>query len=140
MNMDAENTIQISDKEFKQFETLKTMFRHAMAENSGVYYICGESGHKDDNGLPEGISVCPAYGADFNTTVMYRKCNRTGADIDDEDASAYLRDLYNLFNTYNKIDHDNSWINSIKVVLQQCMAPSQYNVWEASLPEPRKGY
>jgi hypothetical protein len=35
------------------------------------YFICGEGGEKDDNGLPDAISICPAYGADW--TVTYKR-------------------------------------------------------------------
>lgn len=31
----------------------------------GVYFICGEAGEKDQNGIPEQIHVCPAYGSDI---------------------------------------------------------------------------
>jgi hypothetical protein len=30
-----------------------------------TYFICGEGGEKDKNGLPERILVCPAYGVDW---------------------------------------------------------------------------
>lgn len=66
--------IEITEKEFKQFELLKKIFIHTNPEKfEGVYFICGESGSKDGNGLPENIMVCPAYGADFRTTTLYRK-------------------------------------------------------------------
>tara|TARA_B110000977_G_scaffold12072_1_gene15470 strand:- start:3413 stop:3637 length:225 start_codon:yes stop_codon:yes gene_type:complete len=66
--------VEITEKEFQQFELLKKIFLHATAEKRfGVYFICGESGTKDANGLPENIMVCPAYGADINTTVLYKK-------------------------------------------------------------------
>ena len=32
--------------------------------SSGHYFICGESGDKDTNGLPEGLIVCAAFGSD----------------------------------------------------------------------------
>jgi hypothetical protein len=66
--------VEITEKEFQQFELLKKIFLHATAEKRfGVYFICGEGGIKDANGLPENIMVCPAYGADVNTTVLYKK-------------------------------------------------------------------
>jgi hypothetical protein len=43
---------------------LKTMIRHAIAERTGVYFICGEGGTRDSNGLPPMIMICPSYGAD----------------------------------------------------------------------------
>jgi hypothetical protein len=33
-----------------------------------TYFICGEAGTKDINGLPEKILVVPAYGVDWNMT------------------------------------------------------------------------
>jgi hypothetical protein len=30
-----------------------------------TYFICGESGDKDSDGLPAHILVCPAYGCDW---------------------------------------------------------------------------
>ena len=33
-----------------------------------TYFICGEAGEKDSNGLPEKILVVPAYGVDWNMT------------------------------------------------------------------------
>ena len=70
--------IEISDKEFAQFEVLKKIFIHSNPEKfEGIYFICGESGNKDVNGLPENIMVCPAHGADFSTTVMYKKIQIT---------------------------------------------------------------
>ena len=45
-------------------EKLKTMIRHAIAEKTGVYFICGEAGTKDSLGLPGKILVCPGFGSD----------------------------------------------------------------------------
>jgi N-acetylglutamate synthase-like GNAT family acetyltransferase len=55
----------------KKVEKYETLLKHAMAEKTGVFFICGASGEKDSTGLPEYISVCPAYGADGMT--MYKK-------------------------------------------------------------------
>jgi hypothetical protein len=51
-------------------EKMKYFLRHnVFAEKQyGVYFICGEGGEKDQNGIPEQIHVCPAYGSD----VVYR--------------------------------------------------------------------
>jgi len=48
----------------KKVEKYETMFKHAMSEKTGVFFICGEAGEKDSMGLPEKIMVCPAYGLD----------------------------------------------------------------------------
>jgi len=63
---------EISDKEYELFEKLKTILKHSKPEQlEGVYFICGEGGEKDGMGLPEYISVCPAYGLDGSA--MYKK-------------------------------------------------------------------
>ena len=53
-----------------RIETMNKFLRHnAFAEKHfGVYFVCGESGEKDRNGIPEQIHICPAYGSD----VVYR--------------------------------------------------------------------
>lgn len=64
--------VEITDEEYELFQKLKTILKHSKAEKlEGVYFICGESGEKDDVGLPEYISVCPAYGSDG--IAMYKK-------------------------------------------------------------------
>ena len=37
----------------------------------GIYFICGEGGSKDVNGMPEKIMVCPSYGVDFFYEYQY---------------------------------------------------------------------
>jgi hypothetical protein len=57
--------IEITEKEYELFQKLKKIMLHANAEKyEGVYFICGEGGEKDQMGLPELISVCPAFGLD----------------------------------------------------------------------------
>ena len=41
-----------------------------------TYFICGEGGKKDKNGLPEQVLVCPAYGADW-----YQVYSRTAETV-----------------------------------------------------------
>ena len=58
----------------KELELLRKIFLHANADKfPGVYFICGEGGDKDANGLPETIHICPAVGADLRATVIYNK-------------------------------------------------------------------
>lgn len=40
----------------------RVILKHILADRTGVYFICGESGDKDKLGLPEKIMICPAYG------------------------------------------------------------------------------
>lgn len=52
----------LKDKCDKQAMTLRRLFpdRH-----SDTFFICGEGGEKDDNGLPQFVLICPAFGCDF---------------------------------------------------------------------------
>ena len=36
-----------------------------------TYFICGEMGEKDHNGMPDKIMVAPAYGVDFAYEYVY---------------------------------------------------------------------
>lgn len=58
--------IEITEKEYKLFQTLKKVYIHSELANKypDVYFICGEGGEKDEMGLPEFISICPSYGLD----------------------------------------------------------------------------
>lgn len=49
-----------------RIEKMNYFLRHnAFAEKHyGVFFICGQSGEKDRNGIPENIFICPAYGSD----------------------------------------------------------------------------
>jgi hypothetical protein len=40
-----------------------------------TYFISGQQGTADDNGLPEEIHVVPAYGCDWS--MVYRRANKT---------------------------------------------------------------
>lgn len=62
----------LNDEERKQFEVLKKMFFHTIPERMpDTYFISGEAGEKNECGLPEYVSICPAYGVDFS--VMYKR-------------------------------------------------------------------
>lgn len=41
---------------------VKTAMIHAQPEKTGAFFITGESGKRDDAGLPENLMVCPTYG------------------------------------------------------------------------------
>jgi hypothetical protein len=47
-------------------ETAGVIFRHNLTPDKGFnYFICGEGGSKDTNGLPEKLYLSPAYGCDW---------------------------------------------------------------------------
>jgi hypothetical protein len=62
---------QITDAEYELFQQLQTIWKHAVPEQSGQYFICGSGGVKDGHGLPEVIMVCPSAGLDYS--VAYRR-------------------------------------------------------------------
>ena len=53
--------------ELKKLRKIESIVKHTvLAERYGdIYFICGESGAKDKNGLPDRIFVCPADGVDW---------------------------------------------------------------------------
>lgn len=50
---------------------VKTSIIHDRAEETGAYFICGEAGQKDQDGLPNRIMICPTMGV--NGFAVYRK-------------------------------------------------------------------
>lgn len=63
--------------ELAKLRKLYAMLKHeVLAEKLGdIYFICGEGGQKDSNGLPDKIHVCPAYGCDWFQ--IYEKTDKT---------------------------------------------------------------
>ena len=46
---------------------LKNILRRLVPDRfPGIFFICGEGGKKDVNGLPERIHVCPSYGCGWS--------------------------------------------------------------------------
>ena len=59
--------IEAYEGELRELRKLKSLIKHEIvAEKFGnIYFICGESGKKNDSNLPERIHICPAYGVDW---------------------------------------------------------------------------
>ena len=53
--------LRLKEKCDKQATMLRRLFPD---KYDGFYFICGEIGSKDNNGLPDHILVCPAFGSD----------------------------------------------------------------------------
>lgn len=53
--------------ELEKLRRISSIVTHTfLSERLGdAYFICGETGSKDDNGLPKNILICPAYGVDW---------------------------------------------------------------------------
>lgn len=69
--------IEAYEGELKELRRLKEIIKHeVLAEKLGnIYFICGESGLKDDNGLPDQIHICPSYGVDWFQ--IYERTDKT---------------------------------------------------------------
>ena len=62
---------EITDEEYELFRKLTKVWFHTQPDKTGSFFICGEGGEHDENGLPEIILVCPQMGAD--TTTVYKR-------------------------------------------------------------------
>jgi hypothetical protein len=71
----AANCIEYLSKKLKLLEKTDMYLKTNYPEHTGFYFICGEGGTKDDNGLPERLHVCPAYGADW--MMLYTRTDKT---------------------------------------------------------------
>lgn len=63
--------------ELSDLRKLRDIIRHeVLAEKLGnIYFIAGNAGKIDINGLPDKILVCPAYGVDWSQ--VYSKTEET---------------------------------------------------------------
>jgi hypothetical protein len=71
----AADRIEYLSKKLKLLEKTDMWFKTNYPEHTGFYFICGEGGTKDGNGLPERLHVCPAYGADW--MMLYTRTDKT---------------------------------------------------------------
>jgi hypothetical protein len=62
---------EITDEEYDLFKKLTKIWFHTQPDKTGSFFICGEGGEHDENGLPDTILVCPQMGA--NITAIYEK-------------------------------------------------------------------
>jgi hypothetical protein len=53
----------------EKLELYRRILQHTMPEKSGMFFICG-SGPIGDDGLPDHVSICPGYGADWSATYV----------------------------------------------------------------------
>ena len=48
------------------YERERNRFKHATPEISGVYFLSGGHGPKDDNQMPQFVEIVPAYGCGWS--------------------------------------------------------------------------
>ena len=53
-----------SDALTEENRRLKFILSKLLPDRTGDYFITGEAGEKDRNGMPEDLIVCAAYGSD----------------------------------------------------------------------------
>jgi len=46
----------------KKCDKQSAILQHVFPDKSGRYFISGQGGEVDHNGLPDTVSICPAYG------------------------------------------------------------------------------
>jgi hypothetical protein len=57
------------------YQRERDRFKHSKPEITGAFFLSGGHGDKDENMLPQYITVCPAYGAGWDQ--VYEKTART---------------------------------------------------------------
>ncbi len=73
MNLEVE----AYEGELRNLRKVYEMIKHIdLAEKLGsIYFICGYNGEIDQNGLPEKLHICPAYGVDWFQ--IYERTDKT---------------------------------------------------------------
>lgn len=72
---EAADRIEQLTAKLKVLEKVEMYLKTSYPDKSGSYFICGEGGVKDGNGLPERLHICPAYGADW--MMLYTRTDKT---------------------------------------------------------------
>jgi len=74
------DTVKDAKEYIEKLENIFNFFDLTSPEYSGHYFISGELGNKDNNGLPDRIKICPSQGCDFS--VIYEKTDTTMGGIE----------------------------------------------------------
>lgn len=62
-------------KALEIYQRERDRFKHAHPELTGEYFLTGGHGERDNNKLPEYVTICPAYGVGWSQ--VYQKTDRT---------------------------------------------------------------
>lgn len=57
----------LDEDERKIASKILMAFGQQFYDHTGAMFISGVAGKLDGNGLPEGVFICPAYGADWSS-------------------------------------------------------------------------
>ena len=63
------------EKALDIYKRERDRFKHTHPEMTGAYFLSGGHGEKDDNMLPEFVTIVPAYGCAWEQ--VYQKTERT---------------------------------------------------------------
>ena len=69
------NTVNNLVKALEIYDRERKRFRHSKPEITGEFFLSGGHGEKDDNMLPQFVTICPAYGCGWEQ--VYEKTDRT---------------------------------------------------------------
>ena len=69
-----ENDVRRLTTALEFYERERSRFIHNHPEITGAFFLTGGHGEKDDNFLPEFVTICPAYGAGWEQ--VYQKIDR----------------------------------------------------------------
>lgn len=70
--------IEYLERKLKLLEKVDMILKTSYPEKTKHYYISGELGNKDSNGLPEYIQIVPAYGVDWH--MLYKRDRSFGPE------------------------------------------------------------
>lgn len=57
----------LDEQERQMASKILLAFGQAFYEKTGAMFISGIAGKSDQNGLPDGVFICPTFGADFSS-------------------------------------------------------------------------
>lgn len=72
---DSMGKIENLNRALEVYERERSRFRHTHPEITGQFFLTGGHGDKDENMLPQYVTICPAYGCAWEQ--VYEKTDRT---------------------------------------------------------------
>jgi hypothetical protein len=78
LHQDVLDYIDFLERKLKLLEKIDMVMKTSYPEQTGHYFISGELGDKDQNGLPEYVQIVPAYGVDWH--MLYKRDRSFGPE------------------------------------------------------------